>query len=105
MPINIVSLGAGYDTTVFWLQEVDNGKLAEICRKNLTYVEVDFDQVVTRKTQIIQQSKDLPNYLVPSESQVMIPEDSSFINAVNYKLVANDVRKTEEMARVLVEEF
>ena len=55
-PVNIVSLGAGYDTTVFWLQEVDNGKYAEIAKNNLTYIEVDYEQVVNRKIQIISQS-------------------------------------------------
>ena len=32
-------------------------------------------------------------------------DDNSFINATNYKLFSHDVRKTEELAKVLVEEF
>lgn len=54
--MNILSLGAGYDTTVFWLQEVDNGKYAEIAKNNLTYIEIDYEQVVNRKIEIISQS-------------------------------------------------
>ena len=52
-PVNILSLGAGYDTTVFWLQEVVNGQLAETARTNVTYIELDYDQVVNRKVEII----------------------------------------------------
>lgn len=58
-PVNVLSLGAGYDTTVFWLQEVNNGQLGEIARSNVTFIEVDYDQVVNRKIKIIQQSQTL----------------------------------------------
>lgn len=32
-------------------------------------------------------------------------EDGTFINAQNYKLLAHDVRKTEEMTKVLLGDF
>jgi len=43
----------------------------------------------------------MQNYIIDP----MVPEDNSFINASNYKLFAHDVRKTEELTKVLVEEF
>jgi len=51
--VNIISLGAGYDTNAFWLHEVNNGQLADWAKNNITYTEVDFDQVVNRKIEII----------------------------------------------------
>jgi O-methyltransferase involved in polyketide biosynthesis len=48
-PCNILSLGGGYDTTFFWLMQ-------NYQRQNLTYIEVDYDRVVEKKIQIINQS-------------------------------------------------
>lgn len=51
---NIISLGAGYDITYFWLtsgltkdsyEKVDSQEL----RQRLHYVEIDFEDVVTKK--------------------------------------------------------
>ena len=46
--VNILSLGCGYDTTFFWLLD----KHPELA-KNVVYIEVDYDQVVNRKIEII----------------------------------------------------
>ena len=46
--VNIVSLGAGYDSTFFWLREHHadlSGKLA--------YREIDFSDIIKRKTEVI----------------------------------------------------
>ena len=43
---NIVSLGAGYDSTFFWLKSLK--LLSEV-----QYVELDFDDVVRKKVKII----------------------------------------------------
>ena len=44
--VNILSLGAGYDTTFFWLlQAIESGEI-EYNKDNLFYIEVDFDEVV-----------------------------------------------------------
>ena len=49
--MNILSLGAGFDTTYFWLKGA-NADLDE----QVTYVEIDFKDVVTKKSQTIRQS-------------------------------------------------
>ena len=46
--VNIVSLGAGYDSTYFWLKK----NQPDIDSK-VDYVEIDFAQVVKRKSGII----------------------------------------------------
>ena len=43
-----MSLGAGFDTTYFWLKEA-NASLDE----QVTYIEIDFKDVVTKKSQVI----------------------------------------------------
>jgi O-methyltransferase involved in polyketide biosynthesis len=50
--INILSLGAGFDTMYFWLKS-EHPDLS----KNLCYIEVDFDQLVKTKTQIIKKQE------------------------------------------------
>lgn len=53
--VNILSLGAGYDTTYFWLQEElgSNGELSGASKERVVYVEIDFDEVVTKKIHTI----------------------------------------------------
>ena len=48
---NILSLGGGYDTTFFWLMDTYPDKCA-----NLVYIEVDYDRVVDKKIEIINQN-------------------------------------------------
>lgn len=43
----------------------------------------------------------MKNYIIDPTGS----DDNSFINATNYKLFSHDVRKTEELGKVLVEEF
>ena len=42
--VNVVSLGAGYDSTIFWLRQ-HHGATAE----TLDYVEIDFPDVIKKK--------------------------------------------------------
>ena len=67
-PVNILSLGAGYDTTVFWLHEVAGGKYAEVAKNNLTYIELDYDQVVNRKIEVIAHNQTLSSYIVGNKA-------------------------------------
>ena len=50
--VNIVSLGAGLDSTYFWLKKNKPDIDAKV-----NYIEIDFEHVVKRKTAII---KDKP---------------------------------------------
>jgi hypothetical protein len=48
--MNILSLGAGYDTTFFWLQEAIAAKeLPESLSGKVTMIEIDFYEVVQKK--------------------------------------------------------
>jgi len=56
--VNIVSLGAGYDSTYFWLKKsVENSACID------SYVELDFADVVKKKTQFILNSEEMTAYL------------------------------------------
>jgi len=46
--VNIVSLGAGYDSTYFWLKKNDSS-----IDEKVDYIEIDFEHVVKRKVAII----------------------------------------------------
>ena len=46
--VNILSLGAGYDSTYFWLKS----KTPDLDSK-VDYIEIDFPQVVKRKATLI----------------------------------------------------
>ena len=52
--VNIVSLGAGYDSTYFWLKKND----PEIDSK-IDYIEIDFEHIVKRKVSIIKDKQQM----------------------------------------------
>jgi len=53
--VNIISLGAGYDSTFFWLSDTieKGGEVGGFTKDKLTYIEIDFDDIVTKKINII----------------------------------------------------
>jgi O-methyltransferase involved in polyketide biosynthesis len=76
--VNIVSLGAGYDSTYFWLK-------SQNLQTEITYIEVDFADVVKRKAQVIDATESLKG-LVPSDFS------QTSLLTKDYKLIAGDVR-------------
>jgi len=57
--VNVVSLGAGFDSTFFWLKEQ---KLSE----NVCWVEIDYPDVVKGKLSLIK-TKPLLAEMLPAE--------------------------------------
>lgn len=63
--INIVSLGAGYDTTYFWLIDaIEKGEIKNFKKEKLAYIEIDFDEVAMKKTHIIKKHDELLSKIV-----------------------------------------
>ena len=58
---NIISLGSGYDSSFFWLK---NQQLS----KDVCYIEMDFDDVVTKKIKTIKNTPILRELVVDWES-------------------------------------
>ena len=69
--VQIVSIGAGYDITYFWLQDVLTSE--ESVREKIVYVEIDYFDVVSKKIQTIKSKEELSRHLKP------IIEESSLI--------------------------
>jgi O-methyltransferase involved in polyketide biosynthesis len=91
--VNIVSLGAGYDTTYWWLRE-NLGEEATTSAK-LDYIEVDFDEVVRKKILTINKNPCLKN-LLQTDSKEMGSDEISVTDeqvlAPAYKLFSSDIR-------------
>ena len=87
--VNIVSLGAGYDSTYFWLK---SQKLVT----EIDYIEVDFADVIKRKTHVILHTEGMRNLVDPSFSteNTMTPD---------YKLISGDVRDSELLTQKMSE--
>ena len=88
---NIVSLGAGYDSTFFWLK-------SQKLTTDVTYVEIDFLDVVTKKIKTIK-THPLLRDLVSDQETSLAADDS--INSKDYKLIAGDVRDTQLLVQIL----
>ena len=87
--INIVSLGAGYDSTYFWLK-----KNQPDIDSRIDYIEIDFTQVVKRKSTIIKDKPALRDLLIFNEAQNEALSAND-IETSAYKLIESDVRDRE----------
>ena len=81
-PVTVLNLGAGFDTTLFWLFDC-HPELTE----NLVWVEVDYDTVVTKKTQVVRTNESMSKHLInfKMETDYQIESD-------NYKMFSHDIR-------------
>jgi tRNA wybutosine-synthesizing protein 4 len=84
----IISLGAGFDTTFFILKQ----KYPESC---FTYIEIDFPDICTSKSQKIIESQELSKII---DAEI---HPGSEIMTLNYKLLHGDLRNPEEIAKKL----
>eukprot|EP00249_Psilotum_nudum_P016643 c25925_g1_i1 orf=83-1063(+) len=80
----ILSLGAGFDTTFFQLQE--EGKSLHL------FVEVDFKEVTSKKAMIIESRESLHAKLGPTAT---IVKEQGMVNGDHYRLFPVDLRDTE----------
>ncbi|XP_049860708.1 tRNA wybutosine-synthesizing protein 4-like isoform X5 [Schistocerca gregaria] len=88
----IISCGAGYDTTYFRLKK----NLQEDF--SLTYYEVDFIEVISRKTECIRRSKILSSILGLSND---VNSCTAGIHSQGYHLVGGDLRCQNDIESVL----
>lgn len=96
----IISLGAGYDTTYFQL------KSENALSESVKYIEVDFKEVVDQKTALIVNQPTLLKYVQPSGDSVKQPDTKHDLPhagmiSPSYCLVSADLRSTEELGRAL----
>ncbi|XP_031503277.1 leucine carboxyl methyltransferase 1 homolog isoform X2 [Nymphaea colorata] len=86
----IVSLGAGFDTTFFQLRE--DGNAPDL------YVELDFKEVTSKKAAIVESSKQLRDHLGEEAS---ISHERGEILSEHYKLLPADLRDIKQLDPVL----
>lgn len=64
VPIQILSLGAGFDTTYFWIKDlIASGVFPATLGEQLRYFEADFHDVVEKKIQFIQKNEVLLKHI------------------------------------------
>lgn len=100
--VNILFLGAGYETTFFWLQEsIERGEIPESLRGKITVVEVDFAEVVTKKIKVIRSNQKMLEYISQQDGEAEVVSENQ-INSQQYKLFSQDIRNTEQLRESLV---
>ncbi|WCJ23014.1 hypothetical protein M5689_005065 [Euphorbia peplus] len=82
----ILSIGAGFDTTYFQLQ--DEGKAPSL------YVELDFKEVTSKKAAIIESYSQLRDKL---EATASISRENGEVLSENYKLLPADLRDIQKL--------
>ncbi|CAK8542613.1 unnamed protein product [Lathyrus sativus] len=88
--LQILSLGAGFDTTYFQLQ--DEGKAPHL------YVEVDFKEVTSKKAALIETCSQLKNKLGETAS---ISREKGEVVSAHYKLVPADLRDVKQLNDII----
>ncbi|XP_004492936.1 leucine carboxyl methyltransferase 1 homolog isoform X1 [Cicer arietinum] len=86
----ILSLGAGFDTTYFQLQ--DEGKAPHL------YVEVDFKEVTSKKAALIETCSQLKDKLGETAS---ISREKGEVVSAHYKLVPADLRDVKQLNDII----
>ncbi|EUD69528.1 hypothetical protein C922_00391 [Plasmodium inui San Antonio 1] len=94
-PVQVVNIGAGLDTTFFWISEQ---------RKNVIYYEMDFHEVLREKANIIKRIDELRGFLKGAdqgdlESKPDVGED--LINCANYKMLSFDLNSSSLLEKHL----
>jgi len=96
----IVNLGAGFDTTYFWLRDSE-----ERWRSDLTMFEVDFPEVLSKKTSAICRRQALWPMLDATTQEELVAQDTvSGIREVRTKhlrYVATDMRMIPELTAAM----
>ena len=95
--VNVVSLGAGYDSTYFWLRQHHG-----ITDATLDYIELDFSDVIKKKLQTIKSQDALKKLVWGEEATTFGNREGSCLSdneldAPGYKLIAGDVRDDDIM--------
>lgn len=89
--VQIVNLGSGLDTMYWWLKhEKIEGRLAEM---NVTYFEMDFPEIIQKKTRIVQRNNLLPDASVA----VNAIHGTQEIRTPDCRYVAGDLRMIQEV--------
>ncbi|KAI5428216.1 variant 2, Leucine carboxyl methyltransferase 1 [Lathyrus oleraceus] len=88
--MQILSLGAGFDTTYFQLK--DEGKAPHL------YVEVDFKEVTSKKAALIETCSQLKNKLGETAS---ISREKGEVVSAHYKLVPADLRDVKQLNDII----
>ncbi|CAA9989753.1 leucine carboxyl methyltransferase, putative [Plasmodium knowlesi strain H] len=95
-PVQIVNIGAGLDTTFFWISEQ---------RNNATYYEMDFHELLQEKANIINRVDELRSFLKGVDHQgdvEMKPDvDANLINCGNYKMLSLDLNNSNLLEKHL----
>ena len=86
---NIISLGAGYDSTFFWLKS--QGLSDKAC-----FVEIDYPDVVSKKIKIIKAKPELSKLV--AEGGLLSDQE---VDTTDYKLFEADVRDIPYLAQKL----
>ncbi|ELR13277.1 leucine carboxyl methyl transferase [Acanthamoeba castellanii str. Neff] len=92
-PKQVVCLGAGFDTTYF--QKKSEGWLGD----NVVFYELDFGEVVKRKSNIITTCRELHELIAHNEAGIRVTEEG--LHTKNYHLITADLRSIEHVDKVL----
>lgn len=69
--MQILSLGAGFDVTYFWiLDQIESGALPATLKEKLVYIEVDYYDVVEKKIHGIKKSETLSKLIWSSPEEM-----------------------------------
>ncbi|KAF4681412.1 hypothetical protein FOZ60_012128 [Perkinsus olseni] len=98
--VQIVSLGAGLDTTYWWLREQE-----EVKGIRLGYLELDMPEVVDRKSSMVMRREALWSCLGNSKDDLLVKDGcgARCIRADEYRSACCDLRSVETVSAALAE--
>ncbi len=90
-PFQVLSCGAGFDTSYFRLRNM--GVLKDTC----SYFEVDYPQVVAEKARALLRNRDLMRVCLGDEGDRYLKDREGNVRVGQYSLLASDLTKVDEL--------
>ncbi|GAW82689.1 leucine carboxyl methyltransferase [Plasmodium gonderi] len=93
--VQVVNIGAGLDTTFFWISEQ---------HKNVVYYEMDFKELLREKANIINRVDTLKSFLKSFEKGYEWDENEGedLIYCANYKMLSFDLNNSSLLQKILL---
>lgn len=101
--VQILSLGAGFDITYFWLlDQIKAGSFLPELSERLTYLEVDYHDVVEKKIQTILKNESLYKHFWQRIEEIDPTQATKYeLSIPHYKLFSADITNTEALGTKL----
>lgn len=101
--VQVLSLGAGYDSAPFHFLDAKHKSYYDECTENFKWFEIDFPDVVRTKASVLQSDKALQHLMTNEAIQLDLDNNDAVVvaNGKRYCLLSGDLRQMPTVIELL----